>query len=151
MKTVVARNNVFNEAVTPDLLGRAIARGKEANKSSIHASSVRYLSQSKALEIAFADESAVLLPLKNYAEFSDLSATQLGKLEIGFAGTAICLSEKDLHVSIAGLISASEPLMEMASSAVASCNGRKSSLLKAAAARQNGLRGGRPKKVVEVA
>ncbi len=34
------------------------------------------------------------------------SRTQLDGLVLGFAGSAICLAEQDLHVSIAGLVSA---------------------------------------------
>lgn len=37
------------------------------------------------------------------------------RLETGYAGSALCLDERDLHVSIAGLVSASEPLMTLAS------------------------------------
>jgi len=37
---------------------------------------------------------------------------------MGFGGSALCLEERDLHVSIAGLVSASQPLMEMAATVI---------------------------------
>lgn len=49
-------------------------------------------------------------------------------------------------MSIAGMISASKPLMDMAASVIASRNGRQSSAAKAEAARANGRKGGRPRK-----
>ncbi|HJR31590.1 MAG TPA: hypothetical protein VJ889_22980, partial [Pseudomonas sp.] len=60
---------------------------------------------------------------------------------------ALFHEDKDLQVSIAGLISASKPLMDMAASVIASRNGRQSSAAKAEAARANGKKGGRPRKV----
>ena len=71
-------------------------------------------------------------------------------LTLGFGGSALCLKARDLHVSIAGLISASQPLMDMAASLVAVRNGRKSSATKSAAARENGRKGGRPKLALAV-
>ena len=68
-------------------------------------------------------------------------------MEVGFAGAAICHEARDLQVSIAGLISASKPLMDMAAVVIASRNGRRSSEAKAQAARANGRKGGRPRKV----
>jgi hypothetical protein len=69
------------------------------------------------------------------------------RLELGFGGSALCLDSHDLHVSIASLVSASEPLMELASTVIATRNGRSKSDAKAQAARENGQKGGRPRKL----
>ena len=58
------------------------------------------------------------------------------------------IEAQDLDVSITGLIATSQPLMDLATSLVASRNGRKSSAAKTAAARANGKKGGRPRKEV---
>ena len=79
---------------------------------------------------------------------AELSGTELGNLALGFAGSALCLEEQDLHVSIAGLVSASAPLMEMAAIVIASRNGSRSTVAKAIASRENGQKGGRPRKVL---
>ncbi|MNG14960.1 hypothetical protein D3C84_987550 [compost metagenome] len=89
----------------------------------------------------------MLLPAKNYPEFDGFDDRDFAQLKVGFSGTALCHEGRDLQVSIAGLISASKPLMDMASSVIASRNGRQSSVAKAEAARANGKKGGRPRKV----
>lgn len=103
---------------------------------------------SQSLRIGFSDLSAVILPVKNHPELAQLSRTQLDGLVLGFAGSAICLAEQDLHISIAGLVSASVPLMAMAATVVATRNGSRSSASKAVAARENGQKGGRPRKLL---
>ena len=101
--------------------------------------------------IGFGDDSAVVLPIKNYPELAALKKTDIARLTLGFAGSALCLDDHDLHISIAGMIAASEPLMSMASVIIASRNGSQVSAAKASAARANGLKGGRPRKMLGVA
>ena len=95
----------------------------------------------------FEDDSGVLLPVNLYREFDDFEPEDFNGLNVGFAGTALCHDGKDLQISIAGMISASQPLMAMAASVIASRNGRQSSTAKAEAARANGRKGGRPRKM----
>ena len=76
-----------------------------------------------------------------------MSLIDLKQMAVGFGGSALCLEERDLHVSIAGLVSASLPLMEMATALVAARNGRRNSEVKAKTSRENGLKGGRPRKL----
>ena len=61
---------------------------------------------------------------------------------------ALCPDKHDLHISLAGMVAASQPLMNMAATLVATKNGQKSSAAKSAAARENGRKGGRPKAVL---
>lgn len=136
----------FDEPVTDDVLRRAVDRGQQRRRSTLHASAVQYQADSQSLRIGFSDQSAVILPIKNYPELAQLSRADLDRLVLGFAGSALCLEAQDLHVSIAGLVSASAPLMAMATTVVASRNGRQSSESKAVAARDNGQKGGRPRK-----
>lgn len=140
--------NKFDETVTTAVLARAIARGKAQHSHGLRASAVQYLHALKSLLIGFADHSALVLPVKNYPELAQLTGPQLGRLSIGFGGGALCLEERDLHVSIAGLVSASRPLMDMAATVIAARNGSRSSEAKAAASRENGTKGGRPRKAL---
>lgn len=149
MSTVVAKER-FDEPVTPVVLRRAIERGEQRRHSALHASAVRYLPDSKSLLIGFADQSAVVLPVKDYPELAKLSRTELDNLALGFAGSALCLEEQDLHICLAGLVSASTPLMEMAATVIASRNGSRSTVAKAIASRENGQKGGRPRKVLAI-
>jgi hypothetical protein len=118
MKTVKAQER-FDEPVTATVLEQAIVRGRERRGQGLHATAVQYLPAFKSLLIGFADQSAVVLPVKNYPELAELSTTELERLTVGFGGAALCLDERDLHVSIAGLVSASQPLMEMAATVIA--------------------------------
>lgn len=143
--TSVTANTRFDEIVTSEVLTQAIQRGRLRASAGVHASGVQYVPVLKALLISFADHSAVALPIQNYPELARLNEEELNGLELGFAGSALCLETQDLHVSIAGLVSASQPLMEMAASLIAARNGGRSSSVKAQAARANGQKGGRPR------
>jgi hypothetical protein len=143
--TSVTANNRFDEIVTSEVLTQAIQRGRMRASAGVHASGVQYVPVLKALLISFADHSAVALPIQNYPELARLNEEELNGLELGFAGSALCLETRDLHVSISGLMSASQPLMEMAASLIAARNGGRSSSVKAQAARANGQKGGRPR------
>lgn len=143
MKTIEAKAPL-DRPLTAAALDEAIERGR-ANRSGVNASCVSV--EGQHLVIGFEDGSAVLLPLEHYPEFGDFVAADFEDLRVGFAGTALCHEGKDLHLSIAGMIQASKPLMDLAASVIASRNGRQSSLAKAQAARANGRKGGRPRKV----
>lgn len=147
MKPIKAREHA-DEVITREVLTEAINQGRKRSQYSLHATTLEYLSTLKALAIGFSDKTAVLLPVDNYAELRDLPPEDLELIELGFAGSALCLEHKDLHVSIAGLISASDSLMAMAASIIAARNGRRSSVAKANASKANGLKGGRPRKVI---
>ena len=148
MKTVKAQERL-DEVVTAAVLEQALERGKNRPEQGVHATIVQYLQQFQSLFIGFADHSAVALPVNNYAELAELSPAELSRLTIGYGGSALCLDERDLHVSIAGLILASKPLMAMAATVISARNGSRSSAAKAIAARANGQKGGRPRKVVQ--
>lgn len=135
----------FDEPVTQAVLTQAIERGRKRGGEGVHATTVKYLPVLKSLLISFADHSAVALPVRNYPELAALSSAELGKLTLGLGGSALCLDARDLHVSIAGMVSASKPLMEMAATLVAARNGSKTSALKVQASRANGQKGGRPR------
>jgi hypothetical protein len=147
MKTVKAQER-FDEPVTAEGLAQAIERGRKRRVPALHATAVQYLAARQSLLIGFADQSAVALPVKNYPELAGLDAAELDHLAIGFGGSALCLAERDLHVSIAGLVSASQPLMELAATVIAARNGSRSSEAKTQAARENGQKGGRPRKLM---
>lgn len=144
MKTVKAKVQP-DRPVTESRLDEAIRRGQLRRNNSLQATSVNFIAP--CLAVSFEDGCGVLLPVANYPEFDDFEVEDFAGLSVGFAGTALCHEGKDLYVSIAGMISSSKPLMAMAASVIASRNGRQSSTAKAEAARANGKKGGRPRKV----
>ena len=133
--------------VTGKVLDQAVERGTKRNNGGIRAASLRYLPLIRSLLVVFADKTAVALPVHNYPELSALTVAQLKRVSLGMAGSALCLEEADLHVSIAGLVVASAPLRRMAMTIAAARNGSRTSESKALAARENGLKGGRPRKM----
>jgi hypothetical protein len=151
MKTVVIAKERVDEAISPQVLRRSVARGKSAQGPNLQARQLRYMKDLRALLIGFADKSAVLLPIKNYRELARLDRAELEQLKLGFAGRALCLDSRDLHVSIAGLLAASEDLLNVAKTVVAIRNGSRVSRAKAAASRENGRKGGRPRKSATLA
>ncbi|ABM40206.1 DUF2442 domain-containing protein [Polaromonas naphthalenivorans] len=145
MTTTVKVQSRFDEPVTQESLAKAIARGRQRGGEGIHATALQYLPQLQSLLFGFADHSAVALPVRNYPELAALDDAELQALTLGFGGSALCLETRDLHISIAGLVSASAPLMDMAATLIAARNGRATSSAKTAAARSNGRKGGRPR------
>ncbi|OIN50076.1 hypothetical protein BLL37_27190 [Pseudomonas azotoformans] len=144
MKQIVKAKVVPYKPLTEADVEKAIARGRKTRHLYARASSVRY--EDNCLSIGFSDGSRVVLPVAGLPEFAGFSLEDFEQLEVGFGGKALCCEAQDLDVSITGLIATSKPLMDLAISLVASRNGRKSSAAKAAAARANGKKGGRPRK-----
>ena len=143
MKIVKAKVTPYVPLTDADI-DKAIARGRKLKRLYATASNVRY--EDGCLSIGFSDGSRVVLPVAGLAEFEGFSLEDFQQLEVGFGGKALCCEPQDLDVSITGLIATSQPLMDLATSLVASRNGRKSSAAKSAAARANGKKGGRPPK-----
>lgn len=147
MKTIKAREH-DDQPVTQRVLDQAVDQGRKRNPPNIQATTLRFLGELNALAIGFSDQTALLLPVASYPELRELSVEELEQIELGFGGKAVCLEHRDLHISIAGMISASESLMAVASSLIAARNGRRVSAAKATASKTNGLKGGRPRKKV---
>jgi hypothetical protein len=144
--SIVVPKQPVDEPVTDAVMEEAVARGTLRRRQSMHAVDLAYLPESEALRIGFADHSAVILPLGIYPELAALSLEERVLLTLGYAGSAVCLEERELHISISGLVSASADLMAMASGVVAARNGSRTTDAKASAARENGRKGGRPRR-----
>jgi hypothetical protein len=144
MKKIVKAKVVPYVPLTDADIDKAIARGRKLKRLYANASSVRY--ENDCISIGFSDGSSVMLPVAGLPEFEGFSEEDFQQLEVSFGGKAISCEAQDLDVSITGLIATSQPLMDLATSLVASRNGRKSSAAKSAAARANGKKGGRPRK-----
>ncbi|MGY2375484.1 DUF2442 domain-containing protein [Pseudomonas sp. SDO524_S393] len=144
MKQIVKAKAVPDKPLTEADVEKAIARGRKTRHLYARASSVRY--EDNCISIGFSDGSRVVLPVTGLPEFEGFSLEDFEQLEVGFGGKALCCEPQDLDVSVTGLIATSKPLMDLAVSLVASRNGRKRSAAKAAAARANGKKGGRPRK-----
>ncbi|MET0323396.1 MAG: DUF2442 domain-containing protein [Duganella sp.] len=113
MKTIVARKS-YGKPITDKVRDEAIARGQQRSVAEPHATDLRYLRDRRAIELDFADRTAITLPIEKYHELASLSEEQLSGLALGFGGSVLCLEALDLHISIAGLMAESQPLKEVA-------------------------------------
>lgn len=145
MKKIIKSKTHSNIEINDDILAKAIERGK-SRQDSVRALSIEVVKDPvKSIILFFEGNNQLSLPLEDLPEFKGLSDSQLKHLEIGMFGSAICLEEKDLHVSIMGLLLSNPWWINLARKMTASVNGSITSHKKTASSRSNGAKGGRPK------
>lgn len=65
---------------------------------------VRYDAQTDRLRLVFAGNRALEVPRKNLAELEGFGPDELARLKAGNAGATISLRERDLDISVPGLL-----------------------------------------------
>ena len=83
------------------------------------------------------------IPRAAISELRALTTIDLGRLEVGNAGLTISQRDRDIDISVAGLIA--DCFGKLAAAESGRAGGRKKSPKKTAAARRNGALGGRPR------
>lgn len=135
-----------DQSITDAVMDAAIARGDARKGLGIHATGLRYSANREVLTIEFEDKSSFSVPISNYPELAILSESDRRAPSLGVGGSAVTLDSRDLHISIAGLIKASQPLANLVRVVYAGWLGSKTSSAKAIASKENGRLGGRPRK-----
>jgi hypothetical protein len=95
-----------------------------------------------------------LIPRGWIGALQDVPIEDLARLEIWPDGSAIELEDRDIHISVDGLMTAILPAMlptGTVAAIFASRGGRATSEAKRSTARENGRRGGRPSKANKTA
>lgn len=100
---IKARTDVY-EPLTKERYDREMEIGIKKLHEDGYAKSIFFDASSRIFIIYFSDNTLVSLPVDDYPEFTSITSPDLSKVRIGFAGSAICLDEHDLHVSIDGLL-----------------------------------------------
>lgn len=100
---VIAKNNVY-EPLTDEKWQEILEKGRLALKDNPYPNRLEYLSDKRVYRIFFTDQRAVDLPVDFYEEFNSLSDDDLSQAFLSPAGTALCLDDYDLDVSVHGLI-----------------------------------------------
>ena len=121
----------------------ATARAKLAQRTEPHAYAAQYDRSDRALHIELTNGASFSLPVDIIPELKSASETELEAIQIGPAGVGLHWEALDADLSVAGLaklVLGSSALM----SAAGTVGGSAKSPAKAAAARNNGLKGGRP-------
>jgi len=100
---IKARTDVY-EPLTKERYDKEMEIGTKKLQEDGYAKSIVFDASSRVFIICFSDSTLVSLPVDDYPEFKSLTSSDLSKVRVGFAGSAICLDEHDLHVSIDGLL-----------------------------------------------
>jgi hypothetical protein len=127
----------------------ALAAGREEVETEIRAQAVRYVPDRDAIEVVTTRNAGFLIPRGWIGALQDVPTEDLARLEVWPDGSAIELEDRDIHISVHGLLAATLPAMlppRTVAAIFASRGGRATSEAKRSSAQANGRKGGRPRK-----
>lgn len=120
----------------------AIARGREKLKSEPRAASARYDEKAERIIVELTNGATFAFPPRLVQGLEGATAQQLAEVEVLGAGFGLHWEELDVDFSVPGLVAGIFGTARW----MAARAGRATSPAKAAAARANGAKGGRPRK-----
>ncbi len=123
----------------------ALAAGRIEAEIEIRAQAVRYVPERDAIEIVTSRNAGFLIPRQWIGALQDIPTDELSKLEVWPDGSAIELEDRDIQISVHGLLTAMLPSRSIAA-VFASRGGQATSRAKRKSSRANGRKGGRPRK-----
>jgi hypothetical protein len=138
--------------ITDTEYAAALVAGQAAAEEEVRAQAIRYVPDRDAIEIVTAGNAGFLIPRGWIAALQNVPTDDLVKLEIWPDGSAIELEDRDIHISVHGLMTAILPAMlpPRAMAAIfASRGGKATSDAKRSSAQANGRKGGRPRKAAK--
>lgn len=127
----------------------ALAAGRTEAETEIRAQAVRYVPERDAIEIVTNRNAGFLIPRQWIGALQDVPTEELSKLEVWLDGSAIELEDRDVHISVHGLLTAILPAMlpsRTVAAIFASRGGQATSRAKRLSSKVNGRKGGRPRK-----
>ena len=130
----------------------ALAAGRAEAEAEIRAQGVRYVPERDATEIVTTGNAGFLIPRAWIGALQDVPPEDLARLETWPDGSAITLEDRDIHISVHGLMSAMLPAMlppHAVAALFASRGGKARSEAKRSSAQANGRKGGRPRRKTE--
>jgi len=128
----------------------ALEAGRTAALNEFRAQSVTYLLDRDALEVMTSTGGGFIVPRKTISALANVDAAALARLELWPDGSIVEIDELDIHISVDGLVRAAlrslvpKPIL---AGMFAAAGGATKSGAKAASSRNNGKKGGRPRKV----
>jgi hypothetical protein len=124
-------------------IGAAIARGKQAQATEPRAAAARYDKQTDRVIVDLTNGCAFAFPPRLAQGLEEATGDQLAQIEILGAGYGLHWETLDVDLSVPGLLAG----IFGTKAYMARRAGQARSSAKAAAARANGAKGGRPRKV----
>ena len=123
----------------------AVARANRARRTKPHAKAARYDRATRVLHVQLTNGVTLSIPVSLMPELSRASDAELSRVEVGPAGIGLHWERLDVDLSVSGLarvVLGTRSLMQAAGAA----GGRVRSTAKTLAARENGKKGGRPRR-----
>jgi uncharacterized protein DUF2442 len=120
------------------------AHGREIVATLPHAATARYDRRSRRIIVELTNGSLFAFPAELAQGLAGASADQLSEIELSGAGYGLHWPQLDADLTVPGLLAGVFGTARW----MAAQAGRASSPAKAAAARRNGIKGGRPRKAV---
>ena len=145
---------MISHSITDAEFAAALAAGRVEAETEIRARSVRYIADRDAIEIVTTCHAGFLVPRGWIGALQDVPIEELVKLDVWPDGSAIELEDRDIHISVDGLMTAILPAMlptKTMAAIFASRGGRATSDAKRSSAQENGRKGGRPSKASKAA
>jgi hypothetical protein len=123
---------------------RASRAGRRAAKTEPRAARATYRARGDAIRIELINGAAITLPVKLIPDLKRAARSDVRSVEVLGRGSGLHWESLDLDLSVPGLVSSVFAGPEWMGE-LGRVGGRRSSVAKAAAARRNGRKGGRPR------
>lgn len=138
--------------ITDAEIEAALARGREADRAEPRAVSARFDAAAGRLVVELSNETSLTFPPALVRELRDAKPAEIAAVELLAGGRALRWEALDLDLGVAPLLAGifgTASWMRELRSELGRAGGSKTSPAKASAARENGRKGGRPRKHAE--
>lgn len=132
--------------ISQEELDRAVEAGRARMDAEFRAKSVRYDAARDVVELTMIEDWGLVFRRADILEFRDVAPKDMEKIEVSPAGMGLEIDDLDIHIGINGLVTSFISPHLMAKSLGRRGGGVRSEA-KQASARENGKKGGRPRKL----
>lgn len=132
-------------AISEESLAEATARGEAARRAG-HAITAEYEAGREQLVLGLGNGVTIMIPVQLVEGLAGAAAADLAEIEISPAGLGLYFPRLDADVYVPALMQGVFGSKRWMAAQLGAAGGRASNPAKAAAARRNGRRGGRPRK-----
>ncbi len=145
-----AESNMTEHNISDAEYEAALEAGRRAAQNEFRAHSVAYLPDRDALEVMIGPSGGFVVPRASIAALAQVDRGALDRLELWPDGSVIEIDDLDIHISVDGMVRAALRCLvppRVLGGMFAAAGGATKSESKSASSRNNGKKGGRPRKV----